>query len=86
MVSKLTMNSPCTHWVIIPLPPVTRVLRGVLIGSLANRSALDGIDVFPNLGYKKDAFLEPSLVSNNFPLYPTNPHPPFLHSTPLLFS
>ena len=50
-----------------------RVSRGVLIGSLANRSASDGIDVFPNLGYKKDAFLEPSLVSNNFPLSPNKP-------------
>ena len=39
------------------------VLQGVLIGSLANRSASDGIDVFPNLGYKKDAFLELSLVA-----------------------
>ena len=38
------------------------------MGSLANRSASLDIDVFPNLGYKKDAFLEPSLVSNNFPL------------------
>ena len=38
----------------------------MLIGSLANRSASDGIAVFPNLGYKKDAFLEPSLVSKNF--------------------
>ena len=26
------------------------------------RIASDGIDVFPNLGYKKDTFLEPSLV------------------------
>ena len=42
----------------------------MLIGSLANRSASNGIAVFPNLGYKKDAFLEPSLVSNNFPLSP----------------
>ena len=42
----------------------------MLIGSLANRNVSDGIDVFPNLGYKKDAFLEPSLVSNNFPLLP----------------
>ena len=57
-----------------------------MIGSLANRSASDGIDVFPNLGYKKDAFLEPSLVSNNFLLLPTNPHPPFLPSTLWLFS
>ena len=40
----------------------------MLIGSLADRSVSDGIAVFPNLGYKKDAFLEPSLVSNNFPL------------------
>ena len=38
----------------------------MLIGSLANGSALNGIAVFPNLGYKRDAFLEPSLVSNNF--------------------
>ena len=44
-----------------------------MIGSLANRSASDGIDVFPNLGYKKDAFLEPSLVSNNFPFLPNKP-------------
>ena len=50
----------------------------MLIGSLANRSASAGVAVFPNLGYKKDAFLEPSLVSNNFPLLPTNQHPPFL--------
>ena len=42
-----------------------------MIGSLANRGALDGVDVFPNLGYQKDAFLEPSLVSNNFPLLPS---------------
>ena len=41
-----------------------------MIGSLANRSASDGIAVFPNLGYKKDTFLELSLVSNNFPLLP----------------
>ena len=44
-----------------------------MIGSLANRSVLDGVAVFPNLGYKKDAFLEPSLVSNNFPLSPNKP-------------
>ena len=43
------------------------------MGSLANRSASDGIDVFPNLGYKKDTFLELSLVSNNFPLSPNKP-------------
>ena len=29
--------------------------------------------MFPNLGYKKDTFLEPSLVSNNFPLLPNKP-------------
>ena len=46
----------------------------MLIGSLANRSASDGIAVFPNLGYKKDAFLEPSLVSNNFSSQPTSNH------------
>ena len=39
------------------------VSQGVLIGSLANRVVSDGIDVFPNLGYKKDTFLQPSLVS-----------------------
>ena len=53
------------------------VLQGcreeLLIGSLANWSASLTIDVFPNLGYKKDAFLEPSLVSNNFPLPPNQP-------------
>ena len=55
-----------------------------MIESLANRSASDGIDVFPNLGYKKDAFLEPSLVSNNFPLYPTSPTTiPTLNATAL---
>ena len=42
----------------------------MLIGSLANQSASLTVDVFSNLGYKKDAFLEPSLVSNNFPLSP----------------
>ena len=42
----------------------------MLMGSLANGSASNGIAVFPNLGYKKDAFLELSLVSNNFPLSP----------------
>ena len=31
--------------------------------------------VFPNLGYKKDAFLEPSLVSNNSSSHPTNQQP-----------
>ena len=45
----------------------------MLIGSLANRSVSLTIDVFPNLGYKKDAFLEPSLVSNNFS---SSPHKP----------
>ena len=51
-----------------------------MIGSLANRSASVGIAVFPNLGYKKDAFLEPSLVVNIlFPL--TRYLPPFLPST-----
>ena len=42
----------------------------MLIGSLANGSVSNGIAVFPNLGYKKDTFLELSLVSNNFPLPP----------------
>ena len=42
----------------------------MLIGSLANGSASDGLVMFPNLGYKKDAFLEPSLVSNNFSSLP----------------
>ena len=41
-----------------------------MIGSLANGSVSNGIAEFPNLGYKKDAFLEPSLVSNNFPFSP----------------
>ena len=56
----------------------------MLIGSLANRSVLDGIAVFPNLGYKKDAFLEPSLVSNNFSSSPNKPTTiPTLNATAL---
>ena len=43
----------------------------MLIGSLANRIVLKGLVVFPNLGYKKDTFLELSLVSNNFPSSPS---------------
>ena len=55
-----------------------------MIGSLANRSALDGIAVFSNLGYKKDTFLELSLVSNNFPLSPNKPTTiPTLNATAL---
>ena len=55
-----------------------------MIGSLANRSASDGIVVFPNLGYKKDTFLEPSLVSNNFPVPPNKPTTiPTLNTTAL---
>ena len=38
----------------------------MLIGSPTNGSASCGRVAFPNLGYRKDAFLEPSLVSNNF--------------------
>ena len=56
----------------------------MLIGSLANRSVSDGIAVFPNLGYKKDAFLEPSLVSNNFSSSPNTPTAiPTLNATAL---
>ena len=56
----------------------------MLIGSPANRSASDGIVVFPNLGYKKDAFLEPSLVSNNFSSSPNTPTTiPTLNTTAL---
>ena len=56
----------------------------MLIGSLANGSASDGVAVFPNLGYKKDAFLELSLVSNNFPLPPNKPTTiPTLNTTAL---
>ena len=46
--------------------------RGLLIGSPTNGNASYGRVVFPNLGYKKDAFLEPSLVSNNSSSHPTN--------------
>ena len=57
----------------------------MLIGSLANGNASDGIAVFPNLGYKKDAFLEPSLVSNNFSSLPHKPTTiPTLNATALL--
>ena len=55
----------------------------MLIGSLANRSVSDSIAVFPNLGYKKDAFLELSLVSNNFPLLPNKTTIPTLNATAL---
>ena len=56
----------------------------MLIGPLANRSVSDGLAVFPNLGYKKDAFLEPSLVSNNFPFSPNKPTTiPTLNTTAL---
>ena len=56
----------------------------MLIGSLANGSALDGVAVFPNLGYKKNAFLEPSLVSNNFSSSPNKPTTiPTLNATTL---
>ena len=43
-----------------------------MIGSLTNRSASCGRVVFPNLGYKKDTFLELSLVSNNSSFHPAN--------------
>ena len=36
----------------------------MLIGSSTNGSASDGHVIIPNLGYKKDIFLEPSLISN----------------------
>ena len=56
----------------------------MLIGSLANGSASNGIAVFPNLGYKKDAFLEPLLVSNNFSSSPNKPTTiPTLNATAL---
>ena len=56
----------------------------MLIGSPANGSASDGLAVFPNLGYKKDAFLEPSLVSNNFSPSPNKPTTiPTLNATAL---
>ena len=56
----------------------------MLIGSLANGSASNGLAVFPNLGYKKDTFLEPSLVSNNFSSLPNKPATiPSLNATAL---
>ena len=36
----------------------------MLIGLSTNGSASDGHVIIPNLDYKKDTFLEPSLVSN----------------------
>ena len=44
-----------------------------LIGSPASRNASGSLMVFPNLGYKKVTFLEPSLVSNIFSLSPNKP-------------
>ena len=47
--------------------------RGVVDRITSQSECVFDIDVFPNRGYKKDAFLEPSLVSNNFPLSPNKP-------------
>ena len=48
-------------------------MRGVVDRITSQSECVCDIDVTPNLGYKKDAFLEPSLVSNNFPLLPNKP-------------
>ena len=47
--------------------------RGVVDRITSQLECICDIDVTPNLGYKKDAFLEPSLVSNNFPSLPNKP-------------
>ena len=60
----------------------------MLIGSLTNGSASGDLVIIHNLGYKKDAFLEPSLVSNIYLSHLTKPTIPIpvpikcLHSRP----
>ena len=49
----------------------TRVLQGIVDRITSQSECVFDIDVF--LGYKKDTFLELSLVSNNFPLSPNKP-------------
>ena len=62
----------------------TGVSRGVIDRITSQLECVFDIDVFPNLGYKKDAFLELSLVSNNFPLSPNKPTTiPTLNATAL---
>ena len=43
---------------------IPKITMSMTIGSSTNGSASDGHVIIPNLGYKKDAFLEPSLASN----------------------
>ena len=50
-----------------------RVSRGVVDRITSQLECVCDIYVIPNLGNKKDAFLELSLVSNNFPLSPNKP-------------
>ena len=60
------------------------VSQGIVDRFTSHSECVFDIGVFPNLGYKKDAFLEPSLVSNNFPLPPNKPTTiPTLNSTTL---
>ena len=49
------------------------VSQGVVDRITSQSECVCDIDVIPNLGYKKDTFLEPSLVSNNFPSSPNKP-------------
>ena len=59
-------------------------MQGIVDRITSQSECIFDIDVFPNLGYKKDAFLEPSLVSNNFPLPPNKPTTiPTLNATAL---
>ena len=61
-----------------------RVSQGVVDRITSQLECVFDIDVFPNLGYKKDTFFEPSLVSNNFPLSPNKPTTiPTLNTTAL---
>ena len=58
--------------------------QGVVDRITSQSECIFDIDVFPNLGYKKDTFLEPSLVSNNFPFPPNKPTTiPTLNATAL---
>ena len=58
--------------------------QGVVDRITSQSECVFDVDVFPILGYKKDTFLEPSLVSNNFPLSPNKPTTiPTLNTTAL---
>ena len=71
MVSKLTMNSPCTHWVITPLSPVSRNQGNLILGQL--------IDVALVALYVVTMATKPSLQAVHLPLDNVVPLPQVAH-------